>query len=78
MTPGERAYGAYRSAVGGKTFDGKPMLAFDEMPERIRGGWEAAAAASDRPQRCALTRGAPEDCSCTLATGCTYLGGSAR
>lgn len=42
-TPGQRAYERYREAVGGRTFDGKPMLEFAEMPERIRGGWEAAA-----------------------------------
>ena len=40
---GRKAYHRYREAVGGKTFDGKPMLEFDEMPERIRAGWDAAA-----------------------------------
>ena len=43
QSPGQRAYERYRLAVGGKTFDGKPMLEFGEMPERIRAGWEAAA-----------------------------------
>lgn len=43
QSPGQRAYERYRLAVGGKTFDGKPMLEFAEMPERIRAGWEAAA-----------------------------------
>ena len=40
------AYDAYAQAVGGKTFDDKPMLHWESLPERIRSGWVAAAAAA--------------------------------
>ena len=33
--------------------------------------WETC---DQRPAHCDLTRGEPGDCSCTTATGCTYLG----
>lgn len=33
---------------------------------------------ASRPAWCDLTRGAPEHCSCTGKTGCTFLGGRSR
>lgn len=38
------AYLAYSEAVGGVTHDGRPMLAWDDLGEKIQGGWIAAAA----------------------------------
>lgn len=42
---GEVGYKAYALSTGGKTFDGRDMPAWEELPERIRGAWEAAASA---------------------------------
>jgi hypothetical protein len=35
------AYEIYKEAVGGKTFDGKDMKQYEEMPENIRNAWTA-------------------------------------
>ena len=40
------AYNAYAKSVGGKTFDDKPMLHWEALPERIREAWTAAAASA--------------------------------
>lgn len=46
MTLGRIAFEAYREAVGGKTFDGKPIPGWADLhgdADKIRAGWEAAA-----------------------------------
>jgi hypothetical protein len=45
-TPGQTAYEAYAEAVNSTTYDGKEMLPWDSLPERIQAGWEAAAQAA--------------------------------
>lgn len=43
---GRVAFEAYCAAVGGKTFDGKPIPGWDELHGdrlKVQGGWEAAA-----------------------------------
>lgn len=40
---GQRGYEAYAVSTGGKTFDGRDMPKWNELPERIRAAWEAAA-----------------------------------
>jgi hypothetical protein len=45
-SPGERAWRAYCEKVGGTAYDGKPLPAWDELGERQRQGWQAAAAAA--------------------------------
>ena len=40
---GRAAYAAYCEAVGGTTYDGKPLPAFDDLDERQQKGWAAAA-----------------------------------
>lgn len=45
---GQVAFEAYRAAVGGQTFDGKPIPGWDELHGdrlKVQGGWEAAAQA---------------------------------
>lgn len=45
---GQVAFEAYCTAVGGKTFDGKPIPGWDELHGdrlKVQGGWEAAAQA---------------------------------
>jgi hypothetical protein len=37
-------YEAYAMFTGGKTFDGRDMPKWDELPDRIKGAWGAAAA----------------------------------
>lgn len=47
-TLGQVAFEAYRAAVGGQTFDGKPIPGWDELHGdrlKVQGGWEAAAQA---------------------------------
>ena len=39
---GRAAYARYSKAVGGKTFDGRPMPAWDELGEKQKKGWMAA------------------------------------
>ena len=41
---GQIAYLAYSEAVGGTTHDGRPMPAWDDLGEKVQGGWIAAAA----------------------------------
>lgn len=46
---GKLTYLAYSEAVGGTTHDGRPMPAWDDLGEKVQGGWiAAAAAAADR------------------------------
>lgn len=45
---GQIGYEAYADATGGKTFDGREMPKWSELPERIENAWEAAAAAITR------------------------------
>lgn len=40
--PGQRAFEAYRKAVGGKTYDGKPIPDWNTVTPIVRRGWEAA------------------------------------
>lgn len=45
---GQVAFEAYCDAVGGKTFDGKPIPGWNELHGdrlKVQGGWEAAAQA---------------------------------
>lgn len=42
---GRIGYEAYAASTGGKTFDGRDMPTWDQLPERIRNAWEAAASA---------------------------------
>jgi hypothetical protein len=35
-----RAYEIYKQTVGGVTFDGKPMLEYDELPSHIKKAWD--------------------------------------
>lgn len=43
MTP-EQVYAAYCAAVGGTTFDGRPLPTFDQLGDRQKDGWAAVAA----------------------------------
>lgn len=38
---GSYAYEVYKREVGGKTWDGKPLKDFHEMPENIQKAWSA-------------------------------------
>lgn len=40
---GRLAFEEYRNAVGGETYDKKPIPQWDELPEHIRVAWIAAA-----------------------------------
>lgn len=40
---GAVAYAAYAAAVGGQTFDGKPLPVFDALGDPQKAGWAAAA-----------------------------------
>lgn len=44
---GQVAFGAYRAAVGELTHDGNPIPRWDQLGDRVRGAWSAAAAAVD-------------------------------
>jgi len=46
QTEAKAAWKAYAVAVGGKTFDGKPLPTWDELGERQKKGWIAAADAA--------------------------------
>lgn len=39
------AYNAYAAETGGKTFDGRDMPKWHELPMRIQNAWRAAAGA---------------------------------
>lgn len=43
---GQIAFEAYGAAVGGKTYDGKPIPQWSEVKPTIQQGWEAAADAA--------------------------------
>ncbi|MGR3870995.1 hypothetical protein ACUXZZ_20675 [Streptomyces graminifolii] len=41
---GQLNYLAYSEAVGGRTHDGRTMLAWEDLGEKVQGGWIAGAA----------------------------------
>jgi hypothetical protein len=43
--PGMVGYEAYAKSTGGKTFDGRDMPKWADLPQRIRDAWNAVAAA---------------------------------
>jgi hypothetical protein len=43
MTSGQIGYEAYARFTGGKTFDGRQMPKWDELPANIKDAWDAAA-----------------------------------
>lgn len=45
MTYGQIAYEAYADSTGGKTFDGRDMPKWEQLPERIQLAWSAATRA---------------------------------
>jgi hypothetical protein len=45
-TLGRAAYAGYGDRTGWKTYDGRVMPEWEELPERIREAWEAAGAAA--------------------------------
>ncbi len=42
---GRTAYTAYRDAVGGLAYDGQPIPGWDDLPDKVRAGWETAGGA---------------------------------
>lgn len=40
---GAIGYEAYAKKTGGKTYDGRDMPKWEELPEKIQDAWEAAA-----------------------------------
>lgn len=42
---GKLAFEAYGKATGGKTYDGRDIPKYEELPEGIRKAWERAGAA---------------------------------
>jgi hypothetical protein len=42
-TLGEIGYRAYSAFTGNKTYDGREMPAWENLTDKIRGAWEAAA-----------------------------------
>lgn len=42
LTVAERAYGAYAKSTGGKTYDGRNMPVWSELPDRIQEAWKQA------------------------------------
>mgnify|MGYP001586076291 CR=1 FL=1 len=48
MTPNEYGiigYETYAKFTGGKTWDGKPMPTWEDLPEKIQGAWGASGEA---------------------------------
>jgi len=45
MTDGEAAYAAYGNYVGWVNYQGLPMPPWEELPDKIKGAWGAAAEA---------------------------------
>lgn len=41
---GQRAYAAYRAAAGGRTWDGMPLLEWEQLAPKQQAGWSAAEA----------------------------------
>lgn len=52
-----RGYEGYAASTGGKTFDGRQMPGWDELPDRIKEAWRAAivAAVDNEPRKETLT-----------------------
>lgn len=48
MPAGLKAFFAYRTAVGSKTYDGKEIPMWDDLSESVKRGWAAAEAAARR------------------------------
>jgi hypothetical protein len=48
MDKGRAAYEGYAAYTGGKTFDGRDMPTWQELPPRIRNAWGAAIVAAER------------------------------
>ncbi len=46
MTYGQIGYISYAANTGGKTFDGRDMPTWEDLPQRIRDAWEAATEAA--------------------------------
>lgn len=44
----EAGYKGYAESTGGKTFDGRDMPAWEELPDRTVQAWAAAAGAIER------------------------------
>lgn len=42
---GQIGYEAYARSTGGKTFDGRDMPTFEQLPDRIKKAWEDATMA---------------------------------
>lgn len=42
-TLGQIGFEAYRKKMGGLTYDGKQILAWEQVSENVKAGWEAAA-----------------------------------
>lgn len=42
---GRLGYEAYSAHTGGRTFDGRPMPAWPDLPDAIRAAWSASARA---------------------------------
>lgn len=40
---GKAGYEAYAKSTGGKTFDGREMPKWEDLPQRIRDAWTQAA-----------------------------------
>ena len=48
-TLGETAFNAYVTVMGGRTHDGQPVPAWDDLGDLVRAAWQAAAGAADAP-----------------------------
>lgn len=59
---GKTGYEAYARCTDGKTYDGRDMPAWDELPGRIQGAWSEAAAAIAREVYAAVEAANVEDC----------------
>jgi hypothetical protein len=51
-TTGQTGYEAYAAFTGGKTFDGRDMPSWKDLPQRIQDAWNAAATAILNPTSC--------------------------
>jgi hypothetical protein len=57
-TVGRIGYEAYAKSTGGKTYDGRDMPKWRELPPKIRKAWEAAT--------CAAIAASDQDCEVFL------------
>ena len=48
MSLGKTGYEAYAQSTGGKTFDGRDMPLWDDLPSRVKDAWNAATVAVAR------------------------------